>query len=133
MQHISSIFASRGIESVQRWLKKVGETMPDISTIERIIMDEQRPRYVPQELKGRITKNRKMDKPTSPQWMGEIMLRGEHIRFSIWENEGEYGKYFSIKVSDPDWKAQQRAAQYPKDVTPGINNYPKGYDGEVPF
>ena len=105
--------------------------MPDIDTIERKIMEAQKPRYVPQELKGRIVKNRKMDKPTSPQWLGEIMFKGQHIRFSVWENDGEYGKYFSIKCNDPDWQAQQRAAQYPKDVTPGVRNYPQ--DSDVPF
>ena len=106
--------------------------MPDMSTIERKIMEAQRPKYVPQELKGRITKNRKMDKPTSPQWLGEIMYQNQHIRFSVWENDGEYGKYFSIKVSDPNWQSQQRAAQYPKDITPNVNsNYPD--DSDVPF
>ena len=93
--------------------------------------EDYKPKYVPQELKGRIVKNRKVDKPTSPQWVGEIMVKGQHIRFSVWENDGQYGKYFSIKVSDPDWQAQQRAAQYPKDVTPGVKNYPD--DSDVPF
>ena len=106
--------------------------MPDTDTIERKIMEAQKPRYVPQELKGRIVKNRKMDKPTSPQWLGEIMFKGQHIKFSVWENDGEYGKYFSIKVNDPDWQANQRAAQYPKDVTPGVRKYDIDA-GDVPF
>ena len=130
-QHISKSLENKDITSIQRWLRKVGASMPDTESIERKIMEAQKPRYVPQELKGRIVKNRKMDKPTSPQWIGEIMVKGQHIRFSVWENDGEYGKYFSIKVNDPDWQANQRAAQYPKDVTPGVRNYPN--DSDVPF
>ena len=130
-QHISKSLGGKDTQSLQRWLARVGASMPDIDTVERKIMEAQKPRYVPQELKGRIVKNRKMDKPTSPQWVGEIMFKGQHIRFSVWENDGEYGKYFSIKVSDPDWQQQQRAAQYPKDVTPGVRNYPQ--DSDVPF
>lgn len=123
----------RDTTSAQKWLEKAVRNLPVTTTFKEPSMSEQqfKPKYVPQELKGRIVKNRKMDKPTSPQWVGEIMFKGQHIRFSVWENDGEYGKYFSIKVSDPDWQSQQRAAQYPKDVTPGVKNYPD--DSEVPF
>lgn len=110
----------------------VGANTPDTVTLERQIMEAQKPAYVPYEMKGRIVKNRKADKPTSPQWVGEIMYKGTHIKFSVWEQEGPYGGYFSIKVQDPDWAKQQRAAQYPKDVTPNARpNYPE--DSEVPF
>ena len=105
--------------------------MPDIDTIERKIMEAQKPKYVPQELKGRIVKNPKADKPTSPQWVGQMMVKGQLIRFNVWENDGEYGKYFSILVSDPDWQQKEKAASYPRDVTPGVRNYPQ--DSDVPF
>ena len=85
-----------------------------------------KPPYVPQELKGRITKNPNMTKPTSAQWLGDMMVKGERIRFSVWENDGQYGKYFSILVSDPDWKDKQKDAQYPKEVKDNS-------DSDVPF
>jgi hypothetical protein len=53
------------------------------------------------------------------------MIRGEVINFGVWNNSGPYGDYFSLKVSDPDWKNQQ----YPKDVTPDV--YSK--DSDLPF
>ena len=123
----------RDTTSPQKWLERAIRNLPAITTFKEPseMSEDYKPKYVPQELKGRIVKNRKMDKPTSPQWVGEIMVKGQHIRFSVWENDGQYGKYFSIKVSDPDWQAQQRAAQYPKDVTPGVKNYPD--DSDVPF
>lgn len=130
-QHISKSLGGKDIQSTQRWLARVGASMPDTDTIERKIMEAQKPKYIPQELKGRIVRNQKMDKPTSPQWMGQMKVKGQIIRFSVWENDGEYGKYFSILVSDPDWQQQQKAAQYPKDVTPGVRNYPQ--DSDVPF
>ena len=82
-------------------------------------------------MRGRIVPNKKGDKPTSPQWLGDMNYKGTRIKFSVWEQEGAYGKYFSIKVSDPDWQKNQTAAQYPKDVTPGVKNYPN--DSDVPF
>lgn len=87
---------------------------------------QRKPAYVPQELKGRITKNPNMTKPTSAQWLGDMMVRGERIRFSVWENDGQYGKYFSILVSDPDWKEKQKDAQYPKEVQ-------SNSDSDIPF
>ena len=87
---------------------------------------QKKPPYVPQELKGRITKNPNMTKPTSAQWLGDMMVKGQRIRFSLWENDGPYGKYFSILVSDPDWKEKQKDAQYPKEVRDNS-------DSDVPF
>lgn len=98
--------------------------MPDISTVERKIMEAQKPKYVPQELKGRIVKNPEKKMPTSPDLNGTLMYKGEVVRFGVWINEGPYGQYWSIKVSDPNWNKQQ----YPKEVK---SNYPD--DSDVPF
>ena len=54
LQHISKSLDAKDTTSIQRWLKTVGASMPDIDTIERKIMEAQKPKYVPQELKGRI-------------------------------------------------------------------------------
>jgi hypothetical protein len=57
LQPISSFLESKDIPSLQAWLKMVGASMPDISTVERKIMEEKKPKYVPNELRGRIVKN----------------------------------------------------------------------------
>jgi uncharacterized protein (DUF736 family) len=126
LQHISKSLDAKDTTSIQRWLMTVGASMPDIDTIERKIMEEQKPRYVPLELKGRITPNRYKTKETSPDYMGEIMVKGVHIKFGVWEKDGPYGKYFSISVSDPEWKKTQNSGNYPKEV-----NY--NSDSDVPF
>jgi hypothetical protein len=129
LQPISRFFGEADTKSVRKWSVTAAKNTHD-TCYERKMMEEKK-KYVPQELRGRITRNRKMDKQTSPQWLGEIMVKGQIIRFSVWENDGEYGPYFSIKVSDPDWKPQQQQ-QYPRDVTPGVRRPPR-YDGDIPF
>ena len=122
-QHISNILGSKDIPSLQLWLKKVGASMPDISTVERKIMESQKAKYVPKELKGRITKNLYKKKDTEPDWKGNLMYKGEIINFGAWLNTGPYGEYFSLQISNPDWK---------KDVTPDVpSHYSK--DSDVPF
>ena len=103
--------------------------MPD-TTIERKNM-EQKKKYVPYEMKGRITRNQYKKKDTEPDLNGEMMYKGEIIKFGVWENESQYGTYYSIKISDPNWNKQTQQT-YPKDVTPDTQpNYPK--DSDIPF
>ena len=105
--------------------------MPDISTVERRIMEEQKKKYVPYEMKGRIVKNQYKKKDTEPDLNGEMMYKGEIIKFGVWQNESQYGTYYSIKISDPNWNKQTQQ-NYPKDVTPGVPDaYPK--DSDIPF
>ena len=131
LQPILNFLESKDIPSIQSWLRKVGASMPDISTVERRIMEEQKKKYVPYEMKGRIVKNQYKKKETEPDLNGEMMYKGEIIKFGVWENESQYGTYYSIKISDPNWNKQTKQT-YPKDVTPDVQqNYPK--DSDIPF
>ena len=100
--------------------------MPVITT-ERTFMEQQKKKYVPYEMKGRIVKNQYKKKDTEPDLNGEMMYKGEIIKFGVWENESQYGTYYSIKISDPNWNKQTQQS-YPKDVTPHASD-----DGEIPF
>jgi hypothetical protein len=91
LQPISKFLEDRDIQSLQKWLKKMGESLPAITT-ERHFMDN-KPKYVPQELKGRITKNLYKKKDTEPDWKGTLMYKGEIINFGVWNNAGPYGEY----------------------------------------
>ena len=44
----------------------------------------------------------------------------------LFRSDGEFGKYFSIMVSDPDWKNKQKDAQYPREVQ-------SNGDSDIPF
>ena len=57
--------------------------MPD-TTIERKNMEQQKKKYVPYEMKGRITKNQYKKKDTEPDMNGEMMYKGEIIKFGVW-------------------------------------------------
>ena len=100
--------------------------MPDISTVERKIMENQKKQFVPLEMKGRMTKNTyKKQGSTEPDWKGTFMYQGQVITFGAWENDAGFGPYYNIKINDPNWNKQKQ--QYPKEV----NSYPK--DSDVPF
>jgi hypothetical protein len=123
---ISNILGSKDIPSLQLWLKRVGASMPDISTVERKIMENQKKQFVPLEMKGRMTKNTyKKQGSTEPDWKGTFMYQGQVITFGAWENDAGFGPYYNIKINDPNWNKQKQ--QYPKEV----NSYPK--DSDVPF
>ena len=104
--------------------------MPDISTVERKIMEQQKPKFVPLEMKGRMTKNAYKKNDKEPDWKGTFMYKGEVINFGAWQNDAGHGPYFNLKINDPNWNKQQQ--QYPREVTDKVNrNYPK--DSEIPF
>jgi hypothetical protein len=126
LQHMSKCLEKKDTQSIQKWLRTVGASMPDTTT-ERTFM-EQKKKYVPYEMKGRITKNQYKKKDTEPDMNGEMMYKGEIIKFGVWENESQYGIYYGIKISDPNWNKQTQQS-YPKDVTPNSNID----DGEIPF
>lgn len=125
LQPISNILGSKDTQSLQLWLKRVGASMPDISTVERKIMEQQKPKFVPLEMKGRMTKNAYKKNDKEPDWKGSFMYKGEIINFGAWQNDAGHGPYFNLKINDPNWNKQQQ--QYPREV----NTYPK--DSDVPF
>jgi uncharacterized protein (DUF736 family) len=101
--------------------------MPDISTVERKIMENNKPKFVPLEMKGRMTKNAFKKNDKEPDWKGTFMYKGEVITFGAWQNDAGHGPYFNLKINDPNWNKQQQ--QYPREVQP--RSYPK--DSDVPF
>jgi hypothetical protein len=125
LQHISNTLESKDTQSLQLWLKRVGASMPDISTVERKIMEAQKPKFVPLEMKGRMTKNAFKKNDKEPDWKGTFMYKGEVINFGAWQNDAGHGPYFNLKINDPNWNKQQK--QYPREV----NSYPS--DSDVPF
>ena len=128
LQHISKCLDGKDIPSTQQWLKRMVKSLPDIHT-ERTYMDN-KPKFVPQEMKGRMTKNIYKKSQNEPDWKGSFMYKGEVINFGAWENDAGYGVYYQMKINDPNWNKQQK--QYPREVTDKpTRNYPR--DSDVPF
>ena len=107
-------------------MQPIGAYLPKIK--EPVMSEKQQyTPYQPQEGQGKIKRNHKKEEgDKKPHWMGTIMHKGEIIEFGVWENDGQYGKYFTVRVNDPNWKDKQ----YPKDITP---REPRKMAGDVPW
>jgi hypothetical protein len=82
---------------------------------------------------GRLNYSQKKLHPKSPDLYGDITLERQYlkslleatdeddivIKLDAWQNNGQYGTYFSLKVNT--WKKQEQAAPTPVD------------DSDVPF
>ena len=86
--------------------------------------------HIPQEGKGIYSPQKNKQKPTQPDWKGQIMHNGEIIKISGWIKQSQYGEFHSIAVDkwvpDPNYKKPSEQ-QYPKEVNSGYD------DSEVPF
>ena len=108
--HISRLFGDRDIPSLQRWLKKMGESLP-VTTTERKDMSnahQERPgkgvMYYEDESK------RSSDK--SPDYKGFIVLEmdykaGEKLKLSAWLRPTSRGNNL-ISLSEDNWSKKQR-------------------------
>ena len=76
---------------------------------------------------GRLNYSQKKLHPKSPDLYGDITLERQYlkslleatdeddivIKLDAWQNNGQYGTYFSLKVNT--WKKQEQAAPAPVD------------------
>ena len=75
----------------------------------------------PIEGKGTIFPNNKKASPSSPDWYGEFMYRGEVIPISGWHRSGtgQYGEWQLISLAVDTYKQNKEAYKNaPKDITP---------------
>lgn len=60
-----------------------------------------------------------------PDYTGKLQIDGKEWRLAAWVKEGAQGKFFSLKVTDPN----ERQAP-PKQAPKGENDFD---DGDIPF
>lgn len=54
------------------------------------------------DMSGTIFKNKfKKDGDNTPDYRGEVMVRGELLEIALWVKDGAKGKFFSAKVQEP--------------------------------
>jgi hypothetical protein len=71
---------------------------------------------------GSLFKNDKGDNPKRPDYRGSVTIEGRQWELSAWIQEGQKGKYMSIKAQPPRERA---TPQPPADPTP--------FNDDVPF
>jgi hypothetical protein len=141
LQHILNFCVGRDTISLQRWLKKVGESMPVI-TYEREKMSN-----LHKEMPGKgvmyweFEENRKS--PSAPDFKGFLILEmdykaGEKLKIGAWKKPTSRGVDL-LSLSEDNWSKKQR--ETPREVTPSYEKKatftkPKASDdfsGDVPF
>lgn len=88
----------------------------------------------PVEGRGTLFPSSKKASPTSPDWYGEIMYRGEIIPLSGWDykGNGQYGEWRVMSIAVDTYKQNKEAQRNaPKDITP---NRGRAIDeSDIPF
>lgn len=135
LRHISSICESRDIPSLQRWLSKVGQSMPDITTQERPKMTNphnERPG------KGVMYQEEQKESDKHPDFKGFIVLEmdykaGEKLKLAAWMKPTSRGNNL-ISLSEDNFTKKRRAANQPdKEVQPTYVKHNRFDDSDVPF
>ena len=138
LQHILNFCVGRDTISLQRWLKKVGESMPVI-TYEREKMSN-----LHKEMPGKGVmyweheENRKS--PSAPDFKGFVVLEmdykaGEKLKLAAWKKPTSIGVDL-LSLSEDNWSKKQR--ETPREVEPSYAKkskfvYDKDDDNTIPF
>ena len=80
--------------------------------------------HEPSEGKGIFTPITNKKTPNSPDWKGQLMHKGEIVKFAGWIKKSAYGEFLSLAVDNYVPPAPQ---EYPREVKSKSN------DDEVPF
>jgi hypothetical protein len=75
---------------------------------------------------GSLFKNDKGDNPKRPDYRGSITIEGRQWELSAWIQEGQKGKYMSIKAQPPRERAE-------KPAPPNRDDDPVPFDDSIPF
>jgi uncharacterized protein (DUF736 family) len=82
--------------------------------------------YEQKDMTGNLFKNDKADNPKRPDYRGSITIEGRQWELSAWIQEGQKGKYMSIKAQPPRERAAPtpQAAQVAKEAAEFSDDIP---------
>ena len=136
--HISKLLGDRDIQSLQRWLKKMGESLPVITT-ERPEMNSHQERPG----KGVMYQVDQKESPKHPDFKGFVVLEmdykaGERVNVGLWQKQTRHGTTMFSMREDNWLKKKKLEAGQPTEVTPryarkNTYNHNSDPDGDIPF
>jgi hypothetical protein len=68
------------------------------------------------DMTGSISKNKKKEKDSHPDYRGSCTINGVQYWISSWVNEGSDGKYLSLKFQQKDEAPRQSALSDDDDI-----------------
>lgn len=132
LQHISKLLGDRDIPSLQRWLKRVGESLPVITT-ERPEMNSHQERPG----KGVMYQVDQKESPKHPDFKGFVVLEmdykaGEKVKLAAWLKPTSRGNNLISLSEDNYTKKMKEQNREDKEVEPSYVKH-KRFDDDVPF
>ena len=84
--------------------------------------------YQPRDMSGVLFRNDRKDKPSHPDYRGDVTINGVTYALSSWIKTGQKGKFMSLAVSVKEDRPQQQA----RPSTPALDEFTE--DGDlIPF
>ena len=83
---------------------------------------------------GALFKNDKKEKPTHPDYKGDVTIHGKKFWVSSWIKEGQKGKFMSLAFRSAEEKSPEKPEAKPKPKGPPEGRDQSSLDDEtVPF
>ena len=132
LQHISKLLGDRDIPSLQRWLKRVGESLPVITT-ERPEMNSHQERPG----KGVMYQVDQKESPKHPDFKGFVVLEmdykaGEKVKLAAWLKPTSRGNNLISLSEDNYTKKMKEQERGDKEVQPAYARHRRA-DDDIPF
>ena len=132
LQHISKLLGDRDIPSLQRWLKRVGESLPVITT-ERPEMNSHQERPG----KGVMYQVDQKESPKHPDFKGFVVLEmdykaGEKVKLAAWLKPTSRGNNLISLSEDNYTKKMKEQEREDKEVEPAYVRHRRA-DDDLPF
>jgi hypothetical protein len=134
LRHISSLFVGKDTQSLQRWLSKANQNLPNIHTERKHMSNLHNERPGKGVMYWEEEALRKT--PTAPDFKGFLVLEmdykaGEKLKLAAWQKPTSRG-YNLLSISEDNWSKKQRETH--KEVTPGYAKVShRVNDDDVPF
>jgi hypothetical protein len=144
LQHTSKFLEKKDIPSLQQWLKKAGQSLPNTNIYQEKPHMATNNNFPDKPGYGTFFYQAPEDKkhPQGPDFTGHVVLEmdykaGERINIGLWQKQTRMGSTM-FSAREDNWKKKKQLEQsQPTEVTPAYakpkNTYNRSRDEDVPF